>query len=81
MPVTIEAASCLRPLPRMLGIHQRPVVVDKMIVPPVRGDPKVRSIGFFLDENTPVMWRHSSWRATAALRARAMRLAPTRAAV
>ena len=44
-------------IPHMLGIHQRPVTVDKMIVPPVRGDLKVMSIGFFLDENTPVMWR------------------------
>jgi ATP-binding protein involved in chromosome partitioning len=41
----------------MLGISQRPVAVDKMIVPPVRGDLKVMSIGFFLDENSPVMWR------------------------
>jgi ATP-binding protein involved in chromosome partitioning len=44
-------------IPHMLGIHQRPVVVDEMIVPPVRGDLKVMSIGFFLDENSPVMWR------------------------
>jgi ATP-binding protein involved in chromosome partitioning len=44
-------------IPHMLGIHQRPVVVDKMIVPPVRGDLKVMSIGFFLDDNQPVMWR------------------------
>jgi ATP-binding protein involved in chromosome partitioning len=44
-------------IPRMLGIHQRPVAVDKMIVPPVRGDLKVISIGFFLDDNAPVMWR------------------------
>jgi ATP-binding protein involved in chromosome partitioning len=44
-------------IPTMLGIHQRPVVVDKMIVPPVRGDLKVMSIGFFLDDNTPIMWR------------------------
>jgi ATP-binding protein involved in chromosome partitioning len=44
-------------IPTMLGIHQRPVVVDKMIVPPVRGDLKVMSIGFFLDDNSPVMWR------------------------
>jgi ATP-binding protein involved in chromosome partitioning len=44
-------------IPHMLGIHQRPVVVDKMIVPPVRGDLKLMSIGFFLDENAPVMWR------------------------
>ncbi len=28
-----------------------------MIVPPVRGDLKVMSIGFFLDANSPVMWR------------------------
>jgi ATP-binding protein involved in chromosome partitioning len=44
-------------IPRMLGIHQRPVAVDEMIVPPVRGDLKVMSIGFFLDDNAPVMWR------------------------
>ncbi|HEU4451142.1 MAG TPA: Mrp/NBP35 family ATP-binding protein [Gaiellaceae bacterium] len=51
-------------IPHMLGIHQRPVAVGggdgddrAMIVPPVRGDLKVMSIGFFLDENTPVMWR------------------------
>jgi ATP-binding protein involved in chromosome partitioning len=44
-------------IPTMLGVHQRPVAVDKMIVPPVRSDLKVMSIGFFLDENSPVMWR------------------------
>jgi len=44
-------------IPRMLGVRQRPVAVDQMIVPPVRGDLKVMSIGFFLDDNSPVMWR------------------------
>jgi ATP-binding protein involved in chromosome partitioning len=44
-------------IPLMLGVTQRPVVVDKMIVPPVRGDLKLMSIGFFLEENSPVMWR------------------------
>ena len=44
-------------IPHMLGVHQRPVVVDTMIVPPVRGDLKLMSIGFFLDDNAPVMWR------------------------
>ena len=44
-------------IPLMLGVTQRPVVVDKMIVPPVRGDLKLMSIGFFLDDNQPVMWR------------------------
>jgi len=44
-------------IPHMLGVHQRPVVVDRMIVPPVRGDLKLMSIGFFVEENDPVMWR------------------------
>jgi ATP-binding protein involved in chromosome partitioning len=44
-------------IPHMLGVHQRPVVVDRMIVPPVRGDLKLMSIGFFLEDNSPVMWR------------------------
>jgi ATP-binding protein involved in chromosome partitioning len=44
-------------IPHMLGIDQRPIAVDDMIVPPVRGDLKLMSIGFFLDGNAPVMWR------------------------
>jgi ATP-binding protein involved in chromosome partitioning len=44
-------------IPHMLGIRQRPVVVDRMIIPPVRHDLKLMSIGFFLDDNSPVMWR------------------------
>ncbi len=44
-------------IPHMLGVAQRPVVVDKMIVPPVRGELKLMSIGFFLDDNSPLMWR------------------------
>ena len=41
----------------MLGIHQKPVAVDQMIVPPVKDGLKLMSIGFFLDDNEPVMWR------------------------
>jgi ATP-binding protein involved in chromosome partitioning len=77
-------------IPHALGIHQKPVLVEKMIVPPVKrlvrsrpvpsGRPvssdglasklaspesdiasdvaiKLMSIGFFLDDNQPVMWR------------------------
>ncbi|HEV8250178.1 MAG TPA: Mrp/NBP35 family ATP-binding protein [Gaiellaceae bacterium] len=44
-------------IPHLLGISQRPVLVDRMIVPPVKHDLKLMSIGFFLDENAPVMWR------------------------
>jgi ATP-binding protein involved in chromosome partitioning len=78
-------------IPHILGIHQKPVLVDRMIVPPVVTFPpqgsiqsyrpvgsdgdavtpaspengtasgavalKLMSIGFFLDDNQPVMWR------------------------
>jgi ATP-binding protein involved in chromosome partitioning len=44
-------------IPHLLGIRQRPVVVDRMIVPPVKDELKLMSIGFFLEENSPVMWR------------------------
>jgi ATP-binding protein involved in chromosome partitioning len=44
-------------IPHILGIHQRPVAVDEMIVPPVKDGLKLMSIGFFLDDNAPVMWR------------------------
>ncbi len=44
-------------IPYMLGIDQRPVAVDRMIVPPVGHGMKLMSIGFFLDDNQPVMWR------------------------
>ena len=44
-------------IPHMLGVSQKPVVVDKMIVPPVAFDMRLMSIGFFLDDNQPVMWR------------------------
>src|SRR5437870_4135334 len=44
-------------IPHMLGIRQKPVLVDRMIVPPVKDDLKLMSIGFFLEENEPVMWR------------------------
>jgi ATP-binding protein involved in chromosome partitioning len=44
-------------IPHMLGIRQKPVLVDRMIVPPVRDDLKLMSIGFFLEDNEPVMWR------------------------
>ena len=44
-------------IPHLLGISQRPVAVDQMIVPPVKNGVKLMSIGFFLDDNAAVMWR------------------------
>jgi ATP-binding protein involved in chromosome partitioning len=44
-------------IPHMLGIHQKPVLVDKLMIPPVAHDMKLMSIGFFVDDNKPLMWR------------------------
>ena len=44
-------------VPKMLGITADPVLIDDMIVPPVAHGVKVISIGFFVEENQPVMWR------------------------
>ncbi len=43
--------------PTMLGVHQRPVTVDGMIIPPVAHGISVMSIGFFLDQDAAVIWR------------------------
>jgi ATP-binding protein involved in chromosome partitioning len=44
-------------VPHLLGIRQKPVLVDRVMIPPVKHDLKLMSIGFFLDDNQPVMWR------------------------
>jgi ATP-binding protein involved in chromosome partitioning len=44
-------------IPHMLGIRQKPVLVDRLMIPPVAHDLKLMSIGFFLDDNAPLMWR------------------------
>ncbi len=44
-------------VPKMLGISQDPVVIDDMIVPPVAFGVSCISIGFFVGEDQPVMWR------------------------
>ena len=49
----LDPAHARRP-PAARGGRRRRAGDDR---PPVRGDLKVMSIGFFLDENTPVMWR------------------------
>lgn len=44
-------------IPRMLGIERKPVIIDRMIVPPEANGVTVMSIGFFAGENEPVVWR------------------------
>lgn len=44
-------------VPDMMGIEQRPQLVDNRIIPIERFGVKVISMGFFVEENTPVIWR------------------------
>ncbi|WP_338754643.1 Mrp/NBP35 family ATP-binding protein [Bacillus sp. FJAT-52991] len=44
-------------VPDMMGITQRPVVRGDKIIPVERFGVKVISMGFFVDDNAPVIWR------------------------
>ncbi len=44
-------------VPGMLGTTARPTQVEKMIMPPTAHGVKVISIGMFIKDNTPVVWR------------------------
>jgi len=44
-------------VPGMLGTADRPTQVEKMIMPPAAHGVKVISIGMFVKDNTPVVWR------------------------
>ena len=44
-------------IPRMLGIDRPPVVIDDMLVPPESHGVRCISMGFFAQEDQPVIWR------------------------
>ena len=44
-------------IPRMLGIDREPTIIDEMIVPPEANGVRCISMGFFVEENQPVIWR------------------------
>ncbi|MBV7363506.1 Mrp/NBP35 family ATP-binding protein [Actinomycetaceae bacterium TAE3-ERU4] len=44
-------------IPRMMGVNEPAQKVDEMIIPPVAHGVKVMSIGMFVPEGTPVVWR------------------------
>ncbi|WP_456277043.1 P-loop NTPase [Bacillus sp. AK128] len=44
-------------VPDMMGITKRPVVRGEMIIPVERFGVKVISMGFFVEDNAPVIWR------------------------
>jgi len=44
-------------VPDMMGIDQPPTVIDNMILPVTKLGVKVISMGFFVPDNNPVVWR------------------------
>lgn len=44
-------------IPRMLGVTTQPTIVDNMIIPAEQDKIKVISMGFFVPDDTPVIWR------------------------
>jgi len=44
-------------LPRLLGITERPAIVDEKIIPIEKYGLKVMSMGFLMEEENPVIWR------------------------
>ncbi|GAC41111.1 Mrp/NBP35 family ATP-binding protein [Paenibacillus popilliae] len=44
-------------VPDMMGIEDRPIVQGNMVIPIERFGVKVMSMGFFVEDNSPVVWR------------------------
>jgi ATP-binding protein involved in chromosome partitioning len=44
-------------IPRMLGVQRPPVVLDGMLIPPDAYGVRCISMGFFAEEDQPVIWR------------------------
>ncbi len=44
-------------IPRMLGIDRPPTIIDELLIPPERHGVKAISMGFFAQEDQPVIWR------------------------
>ncbi len=44
-------------IPRMMGVDYPPTQVDEMIMPPEANSVKVISVGMFVPDNQPVVWR------------------------
>ena len=44
-------------VPDMMGIEERPIIENERIVPIERFGVKVMSMGFFVEDNSPVVWR------------------------
>ena len=44
-------------VPAMLGVHDDPLIIGDLVVPPVANGVRCLSMGYFVPEETPVIWR------------------------
>ncbi|MCB5239105.1 P-loop NTPase [Niallia circulans] len=44
-------------IPAMMDVKQKPTMIDNTVIPVISHGVKVMSMGFFTDNNNPVMWR------------------------
>jgi len=44
-------------VPKMLGIHTDPLIIGDLVVPPTAHGVRCLSMGFFVADDTPVIWR------------------------
>ncbi len=44
-------------VPKMLGVHNDPMIIGDLVVPPTANGVRCLSMGFFVADDTPVIWR------------------------
>lgn len=44
-------------VPKMLGVHADPLIIDDLVIPPTIHGVRCLSMGFFVPDETPVIWR------------------------
>ena len=44
-------------VPKMLGVHEDPLIIGDLVVPPTANGVRCLSMGFFVADDTPVIWR------------------------
>ncbi|HXW38067.1 MAG TPA: P-loop NTPase, partial [Acidimicrobiales bacterium] len=44
-------------VPAMLGVHDDPLIIGDLVVPPVANGVRCLSMGYFVSDETPVIWR------------------------
>ncbi len=44
-------------VPKMLGVADEPIILDDLVIPPLAHGVRCLSMGFFVPDDTPVIWR------------------------